>query len=262
MSSTAAGYLQSMCPTSTQRSDAATTGGCPGSSPAHTIEGASDAEIRDALAAMVADPAYPCVGAKSVFARDEVEVFVGERLADEDATARLLESLAGFSEAHPRSSDGPPAMASFVAVFRAPVPATEAEFEDLLWRQLALLHAIDDAPWDDAVSSDPASPHFGFSVAGRAYFVIGMHPASSREARRAPLPVLVFNLHSQFEQLRASGRYDRIRDTVRKRDVRLQGCLNPMVADHGVRSEARQYSGRAVGDDWLPPHDLDQEGQQ
>jgi FPC/CPF motif-containing protein YcgG len=208
------------------------------------------------LAGMVAAADYPCVGAKSVFARDQVEVLVLDRLADPDAAATLKEALAAFSGGHPRVSSKGPAMASFVAAFRSPVPETEAAFEELLWRQLALLHAEDDSPWDSAVSSDPASPHFGFSVAGRAFFVIGMHPAASRLARRTPLPVLVFNLHSQFEDLRRSGRYDRVRDTVRKRDTRLQGSTNPMVADHGARSEARQYSGRKVGDGWRPPVDL------
>lgn len=247
--------------TPTGHPDTTATCRCPWSPP-HELAHASDAEIRGTLAALVAAPSYPCVGAKSVFAHDDAEVVVFGQLGAEDATAGLLDALGQFSTAHPREiGDAMPSMASFLAVFRAPLPTTEAEFEDLLWRQLALLHAADTAPWDDAVSSDPDSPHFGFSVAGRAFFVIGMHPAASREARRTPLPVLVFNLHSQFEQLRASGRYDRLRDTVRKRDVRLQGWVNPMVADHGVRSEARQYSGRAVGDDWRPPYDLDQNGE-
>ena len=60
--------------------------------------------------------------------------------------------------------------------------------------------------------------------------------------------MLVFNLHSQFEELKASGRYDHMRDLIRGRDVELQGSVNPMVADHGEQSEARQYSGRAVAD--------------
>lgn len=221
---------------------------------------AGGADLRTALADWVADPAYPCVGAKSVFARGQAEVAAFDRLADPAETRRLHAGLAAFSARHPEEP-GParvPRLASYLAGFRAPVPAGEEEFEELLWRQLALLHAVDDAPWDARVSRDVASPHFGLSVAGRAFFVIGMHPQASRLARRTPVPVLVFNLHSQFEQLRASGKYDRLRDTVRTRDVRLQGCPNPMVADHGTRSEARQYSGRQVPDDWRPPYDLGQ----
>jgi hypothetical protein len=80
-----------------------------------------------------------------------------------------------------------------------------------------------------------------------------MHPLASRLARRSPLPVLVFNPHAQFERLRVSGGYDRVRDVVRRRDAKLQGTINPMVADHGQGSEARQYSGRVVDAGWRAP---------
>ncbi len=63
----------------------------------------------------------------------------------------------------------------------------------------------------------------------------------------------MFNLHEQFERLRADGRFDRMRDTIRRRDTDLQGSLNPMVRDHGEQSEARQYAGRAVPDRWSAP---------
>ena len=48
-------------------------------------------------------------------------------------------------------------------------------------------------------------------------------------------------------------RFARMRDTIRDRDLELQGSVNPMVADHGASSEARQYSGRAVPDSWHAP---------
>lgn len=123
--------------------------------------------------------------------------------------------------------------------------------------QLELLHEIDGRAWDPSVSRDPADPHFAFSVAGRAYFVVGLHPHASRIARRMPRPTLVFNVHEQFEQLRSSERFSRMRDTIRRRDVQVQGDLNPMVADYGNDSEARQYSGRAVSSAWEPPGDVD-----
>lgn len=47
-----------------------------------------------------------------------------------------------------------------------------------------------------------------------------------------------------------------MRDTIRRRDVRLQGSVNPMVADHGEISEARQYPGRKVPASWSPPVDI------
>ena len=111
------------------------------------------------------------------------------------------------------------------------------------------LHDSDDQPWADGVADDPARAHFAFSHGGVPFFIVGLHPKASRIARRTPVPVLVFNLHEQFERLRAEGGYERMRDKIRQRDQSLQGSLNPMVDDHGSSSEARQYAGRKVGDD-------------
>jgi uncharacterized protein len=44
-----------------------------------------------------------------------------------------------------------------------------------------------------------------------------------------------------------------MRRAIRARDVALQGDINPNLADMGERSEARQYSGRAVDDAWRCP---------
>ncbi len=44
------------------------------------------------------------------------------------------------------------------------------------------------------------------ALSARAFFVVGLHPGASRLARRTPMPCLVFNLHEQFEQLKASGK--------------------------------------------------------
>ena len=120
----------------------------------------------------------------------------------------------------------------------------ERQFEEVLWEHLREVHAVDEQPWAPDVSDDPDDPHFAFSAAGTAYFVVGLHPKASRDARRAAVPTLVFNLHAQFEELRASGGFPRMRDLIRARDEALQGQINPMVSDHGQSSEARQYSGR------------------
>lgn len=214
------------------------------------------AEITQALESMVLHPDYPCLGARSVFNRDRATVVVLERLATEASTRALLRALTEFG----RETDRSAGFASLVAVFRAAEIADEPEFEHLLWQQLELLHEADSQPWDPSVSDDPDNPHFAFSVGGTAFFVVGLHPQSSRIARRTPLPTLVFNLHEQFEELRASDRFERMRDTIRRRDTELQGSTNPMVADHGRSSEARQYSGRSVPEDWEAPASFDEEG--
>ena len=97
------------------------------------------------------------------------------------------------------------------------------------------------------------SPDFSLSFAGEAFFVVGLHPQASRPARRFRAPVLVFNMHEQFERLRAEGRYERMRSTILVRDERLAGSINPMLQRHGESSEARQYSGRSVDENWRCP---------
>ncbi len=125
-----------------------------------------------------------------------------------------------------------------------------------LWARLESLTDKDDfhgQPADPRVSADPDDPHFSLSFGGEAFFVVGLHPQASRPARRFERPALIFNLHDQFVQLRASGVYDKMRSTIIARDVALAGDVNPMLAPHGSVSEARQYSGRAVGADWSCP---------
>ena len=64
---------------------------------------------------------------------------------------------------------------------------------------------------------------------------------------------MVFNLHAQFEMLREQGRYEKLRRSILDRDFQLTGSANPMLARHGETSEARQYSGRVVDNDWQCP---------
>jgi FPC/CPF motif-containing protein YcgG len=208
-----------------------------------------------ALSEMVTHPQYPCLGARSVFQRNRANVRVYDDLADPKLAPAILQDLREFAS----GTDHDGGFASFVAIFRRPAIDDELHFEQLLWAQLRQLHEVDDQSWNEAVSADPGDEHFAFSAAGTAYFIVGLHPQASREARRAPMPALVFNLHEQFELLRASGVYPRMRDKIRQRDEELQGTTNPMVADHGTSSEARQYSGRHVGPQWRAPFQADVE---
>jgi len=213
---------------------------------------ASDDDVVRALELMVMHAEFPCLGAKSVFRRGSVAHVVLEDMSDPDVPTQLLERLAAFA----RSIEGESGFHSFIATFRGPIPTDEAGFEAALFGLLQRLHDADDRSWADGVGSDPADPHFAFSAGGTAYFIVGLHPAASRVARRAPLPTLVFNPHDQFEQLRADGRFDGMRTTIRRRDEHLQGFVNPMVADHGESSEAVQYSGRQHPAGWEPPLDV------
>ena len=193
----------------------------------------------------VAARSFPCVGAKSALNRERLEFEVCDRLGSSDSAEVLRDGLAHFSARHPDPGLDP---ISFVAIFREQV-ASEDEFHKRLWMQLQAVHDLDieEHPWAPDVSNDPDSTDFSFSVASRAFFVVGLHPRSSRLARRAPRPTLVFNFHGQFEALRASGRYQKLQVAIRERDVALQGDINPVLARFGEASEALQYSGRASG---------------
>ena len=211
-------------------------------------------EAQAAFQRLVMDFAFPCVGAKAALNAGAVSYGFYDRLASDTSTKNLARDLERFTRRSTREA-AEHQLATMVAVFRGPFDLNEREFEKLLWSQLQKLHEVD-APrfaWDARVSADPNAPEFSFSFASQAYYVIGMHANSSRQARRFPWPTLVFNPHEQFERLRTDGNWERMKQTIRARDVALQGSINPMLSDFGETSEARQYSGRAVEEDWKPP---------
>ncbi len=201
---------------------------------------------------LIQRPAFSCVGAKAAFNNQALGFAIYRELGSQESTAGLGRDLCHFVQSKIATQNE---YATFVAVFQNPLNLNEAEFEQLLWQQLEQLHRMDAAhfQWDAQVRSDPANPEFSFSFAGRAFYVLGMHAHSSRVARRFPWPVLVFNPHEQFERLRRDGKWKRMQRTIREREVALQGSVNPMLSDFGKQSEARQYSGRAVPDNWTPP---------
>jgi len=210
--------------------------------------------IRIAFNAFIGDSGYPCLAAKGLSRRDDYRLHVYDALGSAIASRALATGLGAFARAVKQLGDDP--LTAFVAVFTGPPSMGEREFERRLWIQLQRLHDRDDptSSWDPTVSNDPGDPRFSFSFGGSALFVIGLHPHSSRLARRFAWPTLVFNPHAQFEGLRRQGHFDRLRDHIRERDVALQGSINPNLADFGDRSEARQYSGRDTANgEWRCP---------
>jgi FPC/CPF motif-containing protein YcgG len=195
---------------------------------------------------------FSCIGAKAAFHDEAYGFAVYDEMGTDESTAGLCRDLCHFSQSGITLRSE---YSTFVAIFRSPIDLTETEFEDRLWLQLQKLHRASTKhfDWDRKVSSDPADPHFSFSFAGQAFYVIGLHANSSRQARRSLWPALVFNPHAQFDRLRADGKWKRMQKAIRAREIALQGNVNPMLSDFGERSEARQYSGRAVSDDWTPP---------
>jgi len=208
------------------------------------------AKTHAAFRKLVLDPEFSCLGAKAAMNEESYGFAVFNEMGTKDATRALSGELVRFTHSETLKEKE---FSTFVAIFRRPLNLTEYEFETCLWLQLRQLHRVDRAGWDPHVSSDPADPHFSFSFAGQALYVIGMHANSSRAARRFPWPTLVFNPHEQFQRLRNEGKWRRMQHAIRAREIALQGNINPMVNDFGDESDARQYSGRAVQDNWMAP---------
>lgn len=200
----------------------------------------------------IANPTFPCVGAKSALNKGRLQLQEFGALGDPTVTPALHAALVQYSRDYPEPGMTP---VTFIAAFEREL-MDEHRFEQRLWRQLQALHELDctrDIAWAPEVTDDPERNEFSFSIGGRAFFVVGMHPGASRLARRAPMPCLVFNFHEQFELLKQSGKYTGMQDAIRARDIALQGSINPVLARFGESSEARQYSGRAVEADWQCP---------
>ncbi len=214
-------------------------------------------EAQDRLQAMlfahVGDRAFPCVGAKSAIARGTLDVLACSRIDSAWDDVRIHDGLMRFADAYRRD---PTMYRSFAVVFDGPDDLSETMFERALWQRVQSLSDKDvwrGQDYDTRVSADPDNPHFSLSFGGEAFFIVGLHSNASRPARRFDRPTLVFNLHDQFERLRAEGKYETMREKILVRDEALAGTRNPMLARHGALSEARQYSGRVVDERWACP---------
>lgn len=206
-----------------------------------------------ALHEHIANRAFPCVGAKSAMNSGSLEVVTAWSLISAWDDVAIHKALLDWSKRYEADSDG---LRSLAVVFSEPGDLTEAEFEEALWERVQSLSDKDNwlgQRYDTGVSSDPEDPHFSLSFGEKAYFIVGLHPQASRTARRMPYPTLVFNLHDQFVRLREEQKYEKLRTAILSRDEKLDGSINPMLARHGEISEARQYSGRAVNDEWQCP---------
>lgn len=218
---------------------------------AETHKEAVDLAVR--FRTFIEDSGFPCVGAKSALGRNQMTAYVGKSLMSPWDDVALANELIAFAHAYKATA---PLFITFAAFFPTTPKLSEEEFEHYLWDRISSLQAKDDwfgQKYDPAVSPDPSAPNFSLSFGGQSFFVVGMHPLASRPARRFDVPVLVFNLHDQFERLRAEGRYEKLRRAILTRDEKLAGSINPMLARHGEESEARQYSGRIVSKDWTCP---------
>jgi len=208
--------------------------------------------VHAAFRAHILEPHFSCVGAKAAVHHGAYRLGVYGEMASAEAIAGVAFDLFHFVREQPNIGCE---FTTFAASFEGPKITTEEDFEQQLWAALQALHDLDRAQFsaDPNASDDPEAARFGFSFAGRAFFVIGLHPKASRQARQFPWPTLVFNAHFQFDKLKEDGRYAKMQRAIRAREMDWQGSINPMLSDFGERPEARQYSGRAVEQDWRCP---------
>ena len=206
----------------------------------------------EAFRNFVLHPDFSCLGAKAAIQNNTYRFSFYSEMNTPATTAALAFDFWKFVQERPKFDS---IFTTFITSFAAPAVHDEHQWEKILWSQLQSLHELDREhyAWDESVESDPESAEFSFSFAGQAFFIVGLFPGSSRQARRFAYPTLVFNLRAQFESLRERGQFERIREAIRARDYKLQGSLNPNLSDFGERSEARQYSGRAVEKNWRCP---------
>ena len=206
-------------------------------------------EFRD----YINDKSFPCVGAKSSLAQSNLDFYFAESILDSAYDNNLYSSLKNFGQKLDLNGI---ALQSYVLIFSDEQPFSEKDFESLLWKKLQSLHDIDIAKgvdWSEDCESLPESSKFSMSVAGYSFFIIGIHSGASRSARKFKYPVMVFNSHAQFETLRKNGKYKKLQKVIRKKDLEINDSINPMVKNFGDSSEANQYSGRYVDDNWKCP---------
>jgi len=209
--------------------------------------------IEDEFKDYINDESFPCVGAKSALAQSSMVFYCAQSISDSAYDDDLYNSLKNFGQK--LDLDGI-SLQSFILIFSDEQQFSEIEFENLLWAKLQSLHGIDVAnkvDWSTDCESLPESSKFSMSIAGCSFFIIGIHCGASRSARKFKYPAMVFNSHAQFEILRKNGKYKKLQKIIRKKDLEINGSINPMVKNFGEGAEASQYSGRHVDESWKCP---------
>jgi FPC/CPF motif-containing protein YcgG len=206
--------------------------------------------VEEKLKNFILQKNYPCIGALQAIRKNELRVGVYKGFGSGESGSRLYDDLRQF-QSEQKSSNSP--YLTYCAVFPWEKSFDEGDFEKRLWEELTSVSSNDRSSWDPHFSDNPEDKKFCFSLGGEAFFVVGLHDQSSRQARRFEYPTLIFNLYEQFEIITRLGQYEQMVAINRKKDVQFQGNVNPMVEKHGDRWEAIQFSGKSNGDEWKCP---------
>jgi uncharacterized protein len=196
----------------------------------------------------IENKSFPCIGAKTAIAKSQLNCLVVGHIFCPVDDEKIVTFLHTFIDKCRTSNNQ---FHSAAIIFSAPQDITEAVYEIALWQRLQAISNIDAQhyKYDSRVSLDIHSSLFSFSIKEEALFIVGMHGASSRDARRFKYPAIVFNPHAQFEILKQTNKYKNLQSSIRKRDMALSGTINPMLSDHAIAMslEIVQYSGKDYG---------------
>ncbi|KYG62845.1 hypothetical protein AZI87_16375 [Bdellovibrio bacteriovorus] len=201
---------------------------------------------------LISQKNYPCIAAVQALFKKELIFDTYSSFGSGESARTLAANLIAFKE---KQRSQKIQNLTYFAIFPQDSVNSEEEFEMKLWNELSAMwnHPNIAGNWDPTFSDNPEDKNFCFSLDGSAYFVVGLHPLSSRLSRRLPYPALVFNLYSQFHELQEQGLYQPMIKLNRQRDERFQGSVNPMAELHNDVWEAIQFSGRANSSDWKCP---------
>ena len=201
----------------------------------------SNNTITNSYISFLSNKDFPCVAAKDALAKGNIKIMVADHMACPKDDREILDFIYAFTDMYRNSEKG---FHSAAIIFRGPENINEKMFDMFMWQRLQSLKDLDVLQFanDARVDADPNSENFSFSLMEEAYFIVGLHPESSRQARRFEYPALIFNPHAQFAEMKTGARYEKMKMIVRKRDMIYSGSVNPMLTDFGEASEMYQYS--------------------
>jgi uncharacterized protein len=212
----------------------------------------SEKEIAELYLNYLRNKNFPCVAAREAAAREQIPIFVAGHMACPRDDSSILNFIYSFVDEFREKTD---VFHSAAVIFKLPEIQDEQLFDNFMWQRLQALSDLDATKYryDERVDADPNSENFSFSLKEEAFFVVGLHPNSSRLARQFAYPVLTFNPHALFVKLKEAEQYSKMKNIVRKRDLAYAGSVNPMLDEYGLSSEVYQYSGRQYNNDWQCP---------
>ncbi len=208
--------------------------------------------IVNSFHSFISDSLFPCVAAKDALTKDNIQIFTAQHIGCPADDERILAFLYDFTDSYRIAETG---FHSAAIIFEQPENPSEDLFDNFMWQRLNAIKKLDEKNYehDVRVDNNPASPNFSFSIKEEAYFILALHANNSRPARQFKHPTLIFNPHAQFEAMKTTNRYEKMKAVVRKKDLMLAGSINPMLTNFGEASEVYQYSGKEYDKNWKCP---------